>query len=749
VTAVENMIAAKIEQGLHAARDLAAHGIPLFTADPATKDGQWDPRGGHGGCGYWLPKGWQHSPADPAVVDTWRVGMALGAVMGHGLDLLDVDPRHGGEAARAGLKAAGLWPRSYATAATPSGGTHDFIASLGVSSRDAVADGLDVKAGVDGDGHGFAFIAPTVRMSKVTGELLPYHWLSLPNLDSLGEHDDTGAGIAEMVRAVRSGSSSGWTDPELDELVAHGIPDGAAQHAVLRDVVWKLRTQGAARSVARLTWDAIVAKTTLTRPSEPWSGQHFAAHWDSADGKIPPGPTVVGEQDQVDRGEEEEEDGGDDDNLREQHLGQVRMAYRLAAAHRDRLLYVHRIGWHYWDGQRWAEDDQGAAQRAVLAVLKTALRKSLGNPKLRTDVTKCESATGVAGVLAIASALTAFAATVRDLDQDPYLLNVANGTLDLRTMQLREHDPRDRITKVTRAGYDPEADPAIWDTFIAAVLPDEQVRRFLQRLIGLALLGKVIEHILPILTGIGANGKGTTYKALLWALGDYADTVDPDLFMVRDHAHPTGEMDLRGLRLVAVSESDRDRRLAEATMKRLTGGDIIKARRMRQDFVSFEPSHLALFITNHLPTVSGDDPAVWRRIRVVPFDVVFTESEQDKDLDDRLRLEADAILTWAVHGYADYLEAGLAEPEAVLKATTSYKLTSDAIARFIDERCHLAGRTAAKTLFEAFSSWCAAEGLEAGSQTAFGKALDERGFPAMKSSSKFRVGLTLLAEEDA
>jgi putative DNA primase/helicase len=110
----------------------------------------------------------------------------------------------------------------------------------------------------------------------------------------------------------------------------------------------------------------------------------------------------------------------------------------------------------------------------------------------------------------------------------------------------------------------------------------------------LSLLGKVVEHVLPILTGVGANGKGTTYKALLWALGDYADTVDPDLFMVREHAHSTGEMDLRGRRLVALSESDRDRRLAEATMKRLTGGDIIKARRMRQDFVSFEPSRTAM-----------------------------------------------------------------------------------------------------------------------------------------------------------
>jgi hypothetical protein len=258
MTAIEDMIAAKVEQGLDAARYLAAHGIPLFTAEAAMKDGQWDPSGGHGGCGYWLPKGWQHSPADPGVADTWRVGMALCAVMGHGLDLLDVDPRHGGEATRAGLKAAGLWQRSYGVAATPSGGTHDFIASLGVSSRDAVADGLDVKAGVDGRGHGFAFLAPTVRTSKQTGELLPYHWLSLPDLAGLDDGDDTGAGIAEMVRSARSGTaSSGFDTASPPFELPDRIPVGQRDQ-ILFNYASSLRARGTkvsdAQRVMREAW---------------------------------------------------------------------------------------------------------------------------------------------------------------------------------------------------------------------------------------------------------------------------------------------------------------------------------------------------------------------------------------------------------------------------------------------------------------------------------------------------------------
>jgi putative DNA primase/helicase len=130
-------------------------------------------------------------------------------------------------------------------------------------------------------------------------------------------------------------------------------------------------------------------------------------------------------------------------------------------------------------------------------------------------------------VLRVASALPEFACSVDDLDADPWLFNVANGTLDLRTMELRDHDPADRITKVARAAYDGNSPGDVFPRFITQVLPDEQVRGYLQRVTGVSLLGKVAEHILPILTGTGANGKGTWYSAMLWAFGDYGGPADP------------------------------------------------------------------------------------------------------------------------------------------------------------------------------------------------------------------------------
>lgn len=430
-----------------------------------------------------------------------------------------------------------------------------------------------------------------------------------------------------------------------------------------------------------------------------------------------------------------------------EHSGQVRIAEMLAEEYADKLMFVHAVGWHFWDGRRWAVDDIGASKRAVLDVLRKALAMSLGNKERRRDVQRCESATGITGVLSIASALTEFAVTVRDLDADPHLLNVANGTLDLRTMMLSPHSPADRLTKVARAAYRPDTAPGDWDRFLTTVMPDEAVRAYVQRQSGVALLGKVVEHVLPIWTGTGANGKSTAVGGMCWALGDYAMRAEPDLLLHREGAHPTGQMDLRGRRLAVITETDEGRKFAEATMKRLTGGDVIKARFMRQDFVEFEPSHTAVLITNHLPSVSGDDPAVWRRIRVVPFDVVIPEGDRDPRLPEKLQAAADEVLTWCIAGWTEYQEIGLAEPAAVLTVTSAYRAESDVIARFIEDRCTTTSKAVKATtaqLFVEWDRWRTTEGLPEMTSKAFGKALDRHGYPTTSArDGRWREGIAL------
>lgn len=455
---------------------------------------------------------------------------------------------------------------------------------------------------------------------------------------------------------------------------------------------------------------------------------------------------------------------GDDDSdtsrFDKVHRGQARMAYRLADDNAGKLLHVHGLGWHTWDGQRWAEDQRGVAVRAVLSVLRRAMADSVGLAKfeqaqLISDVRKCESDSGIRGVLSIAAQLLPFAATVADMDADPYPLNCANGTLDLHTLTLHPHDPAHRITKVTRAAYRPGLPiEGRWRSFLERVLPDQDVRAFLARYVGQGLVGRVLEHSLVFLTGTGRNGKGVFYGAVAWALGDYATVAEPDLFMHREGAHPTGEMDLRGRRWVAVSENDKDRKLAEATVKRLTGGDIIKARHMRKDFVEFEPSHTAVLVTNHLPRVSGDDPALWARLRVVPFNVVLPTEEQNPHLPEELQLEADSILSWAVAGWRAYQERGMGEPPAVVAATDRYHTASDDIARFIEEEClpDKDARTPVGDLYSRWETWCYADRqAKLISQRAFGNEMVRRGFALSKDGhgKRFRDGIALQARDES
>ena len=441
----------------------------------------------------------------------------------------------------------------------------------------------------------------------------------------------------------------------------------------------------------------------------------------------------------------------------EHHRGQVRIAYRLADAFAGRLMFVYGIGWMYWDGKRWAEDHQGRAKLAVLDTLKEALAESITDKELREDVRKCETANGIGGVLDIASALEPFAFTVEHLDSDPNLLNTQSGVLDLATGDVRPHHPSLRCTKITRAGYREagrdQSSFMAWQTFLEQALPDLEIRSYFQRLIGLALLGAVRENILPIATGTGGNGKGVAYGAILHALGSYAYAAENDLFTsakANANAASPALMGLRGMRFVVVSETEREQPLAEALMKLITGGDPITARALYSRPVTFIPSHSVLMVTNHLPRVSGDDEAIWRRLRVIPFDVSFRD-HPDTSLPERLRGEADQILAWAIEGWQQYQARGLAEPDVVQVATGAYRKSSDAIAKFIGDTCvtgphvHVGHRE----LHAQWKAWCSDTGELAGTERDFARAIEAHGHtPRRTNTGKRYSGLALASEDE-
>jgi len=434
----------------------------------------------------------------------------------------------------------------------------------------------------------------------------------------------------------------------------------------------------------------------------------------------------------------------------EMHRGQLRFAERFVAEHAGKLLYAHGVGWHTWDGARWSPDRDGTAMRAAVSTLKAA-RRELAHMEdderkaLADDLRQVESKPGLSGVMSIAGCLRPLAVAAGRLDADPLLFNAANGTVDLSTGDIRPHDPRDLITKVAGCGLDLDEHGPEFSRFVSEILPDREVLGFVQRTFGYAMLGAVREHTLPIFVGTGCNGKSTLLDALGDAFGDYAISADPEMLVERGGAHPTGQADLLGVRLAVSHETDEGRRLAAATVKRLTGGDKIRARKMRQDFFEFEPSHTIVLVTNHRPKVNGDDPALWRRIRVVPFDVVV--AEPDAELPKRLALELPAILAWAYRGYLAYSSVGLVAPAAVTRRTDEYRSDSDVLGRFLDERTlnSAFAYVRARELYTAWAKWCADFGEKSGSEKEFATSLLGRGFEKKaRNVGAVWIGLGLL-----
>ena len=394
---------------------------------------------------------------------------------------------------------------------------------------------------------------------------------------------------------------------------------------------------------------------------------------------------------------------------------QQRLAARFARIAEGKCLYVHGTGWHWWDGTRWAPDHgEVHAHQLLEALLRTSMTTALADPGLLAAIKSASNAAGTRGVLTLASKKPGL--WTDKVDADAHLLNCRNGTLDLNTLELRPADPADHITKVTAADYKPGAAGPEWDRLLRGSLPDPEVRAYLQRYAGIALLGHVEEHLFVFAHGKGRNGKGLTAYTIQKALGDYGVTATSDLLVKKGHSRSAGDyaaiMQLRGARWAVMSELDKGTKVDVAALKSTTGADVLSAKGMGKDFVNFDPSHMFFMLTNHLPVLSSDESAAWDRIRVIPYKVSFSGRE-DTGLKYRLEHEYEAVLAWAVEGLRAYQKRGMDTPAAVEQATAAYRRANDVLARFLDERCEpMEGhKLPSSKVLEAFQDWAAQQGL--------------------------------------
>ena len=400
-------------------------------------------------------------------------------------------------------------------------------------------------------------------------------------------------------------------------------------------------------------------------------------------------------------------------------------ADRLVALHGDRLHYVSTWGrWFWWDDTgRWDRDDHDVrvreAAKDVGYALKAEAAKQPDDKQAKSMFAyalQSLNARGISGMVDLARGIEGIPLDHEDLDADGWLLGVENGVVELRTGVLRDADPSDLMTKQCPVPYEPDAEAPRWEQALAEWFPDAEVRSYVQRIAGAALVGSQRDHVFIIHYGLGANGKGTFTRALQTVLGPYAIEIHLTLLVeTKFREHDTVKADLFRVRLAVAVETDRRVKLAEASVKNLTGGDRIRARKMREDPWSFSPSHSLWLQTNHLPEISGRDTGIWRRIRVVRWERTFSDREQCRDLDDTLADEAPGILRWLVEGCLEWQKHGLQEPEKVIRDTLDYRNKEDTFSRFAADTGLVFGAgldIQAKDLQDMLSEWASEEGVD-------------------------------------
>jgi P4 family phage/plasmid primase-like protien len=419
------------------------------------------------------------------------------------------------------------------------------------------------------------------------------------------------------------------------------------------------------------------------------------------------------------------------------NLSDLGNAERLCAhAGRD-LRYVHLSEtWFCWMGRRWQKDETGEALRRTKATLREFARQARQiddedrRAALMRFALKSESARCVQATLRMATA--ELPVTPDELDRDPWLLNCANGTLDLRTGRHRPHRRGDLLTRLAPVAYDPKAACPLWESFLDRVLDGNgDLVRFLQRAVGYSLTGSTAEQVLFLLHGVGANGKSTFIETVRGLLGDYSTQADFTTFLRQQNEGVRNDVArLVGARFVSAVEAEGGRPLAEAMVKQLTGGDMITARFLFREFFEFKPVFKLWLAANSRPTVRGTDNGIWRRIRLIPFTVTIPQEERDPALGQKLAKELPGILAWAVRGCREWQEHGLGLPGDVKAALEDYRDSMDILGGFLAERCvvHDDAKVTSKDLYSSYTDWCEASGERAVTRRKMGLRLTERGF---------------------
>ncbi len=420
------------------------------------------------------------------------------------------------------------------------------------------------------------------------------------------------------------------------------------------------------------------------------------------------------------------------------------------------LLYVAEAKkWLIWSKTHWAFDKTNL----IFDLAADFVKDLYSAENCRDDVAfkhakRSNMRSGLNALMEIAQRKTT--ATMDEFDTQPFLLNCANGTLDLRTGVLRPHNRADRITRVVNCDFDADAESETFKGFLETIQPDPSIRAFLQRSIGYSLLGAVRERSFWILYGTGNNGKSIFVNLFNNLLGDYASaTTTASVMAGKQNAIPNDIARLKGKRFVIIPETEENERLNSALVKALSAGDTVTARFLFGEYFDFPFTGKLWIATNHKPTITDHSKGMWDRMKLVPFtqDIPKDKIVKADDLMASLMADASAILNWAVLGCRDYFDLdGLDVPEVIQTEIDHYRKEQDSIAQFIEEMCETYEQAQAADpeayltpamftvkngdLYKAYKSFCEANGEFLRSHRRLTQNMHERGFKQVNSGSK-------------
>lgn len=390
---------------------------------------------------------------------------------------------------------------------------------------------------------------------------------------------------------------------------------------------------------------------------------------------------------------------------------------RFADQHAGRALYCHPWNkWQVYDGKRWSTDVAGHMQRLAKQTVRSiyaeapAEKDKEKRKAIASWAAKSEAKKNRKDMLELAQSEPCFPVQPEELDADPWLLNVQNGTIDLKTGNLLSHNPRHLITKIVPVVYDKDAKAPRWEQFIQEVV-EPDVGTFLQRAAGYTLTGDTSEKCLFNIYGErGNNGKTVYQNMLAKMLGDYAKTAEFETFLQTTKSGGSASEDiarLAGARLVVAGEAHDKRKINSVLIKRLTGRDTITCRRLHEGSFEYQ-AHFKIWLAgNSRPQIKAGDNALWDRLRLIDFNRTFVGKNQDKELEDKLTCELPGILAWAIRGLMDWHKMGLGEPVEVLDSVRDYRGACDYMQLFINDRCNykIGGVCHRKKVYAVFCEW--------------------------------------------